>query len=85
MTNLRSFSVNYVPWTNTKPARVRIYDNRNNVYLFIPYFSNEGEDNDRVENIAHQYLRTKGIECSYLSQNKKGFLLLTHNFETQIK
>ena len=81
MRNMRSFTVTHIPWTNTKPARVRIYDNRNKKYVYASYHETSL---DRQEDIAHEYLLKRGIHCTVLSEGKKGFILLTDNFETQI-
>ncbi len=82
MKNLRSFTVTHMPWTNTKPARVKIHDNRNNKYVYVSYTNTKL---DRQELVAEEYLVSIGIHCRYLSQNKKGFLLFTDNFETPLK
>jgi len=37
-----------------------------------------------VEDIAQEYLAKQGINCTILSEAKKGFLLLTNNFDKQI-
>jgi hypothetical protein len=78
MINIRSFNVRYVAQTNTKPARVRIYDNRYKKAVFISYHNSSS---DRVEEIAQAYLLTKGITTTHISEDKKGYLLLTSNFE----
>lgn len=81
MKNMRSFTVTHVPWTNTKPSRVKIYDNRNKKYVYASYTHTKYE---RQEDVAHEYLLARGINCTILSEGKKGFLLLTDNLETQI-
>lgn len=83
MTNLRSFTVTYLPWTNTKPARVSIYDNRHRKRKIISYH------NDSSKHIGHEeeaadYLKSIGIRIVYQSQGKKGFILLTRDFVTQL-
>jgi hypothetical protein len=82
MKHLRSFTITYLPQTNYKSARVRIYDNRFKVTKIVSYHDSPS---DRVEDIALAYLEKIGIHCSILSQARKGQLLLTDNFETQIK
>lgn len=82
MKHLRSFTITYLPWTETKPARVRIYDNRFRVSKIVSYHDSPS---DRVEDIALAYLEKIGVHCTIYSQAKKGHLLLTDNFETQIK
>lgn len=63
--------------TNTKPAKVRIYDNR---FQRVYYASYHDTPFDRQEDIAAHWLKQRGIEIIYLSQGKKGFILLTGNF-----
>lgn len=82
MKNLRSFTVTHIGWTNTKPSRVKIHDNRNNVYVYV---SCTDTKLDRQEEVAAEYLESIGIKVIAQSQGKKGFLLLTENFETSIK
>jgi len=81
MKNLRSFNVLFVGPTNTKPARVRIRDNRFKVTTLVSYHNDISE---RIEIIANEYLLSKGIVCSFMSQDKKGFILLTNNFKDSI-
>lgn len=84
MANLRSFTVTYLPWTNNKPARVSIYDNRHHKRKIIPYHNGSSEHVGHEE-IAADYLKSIGIRIAYLSQGKKGFILLTKDFYTQLK
>lgn len=84
MENLRSFTVTCLPWTNKKPARVKIYDNRNRKGKEIGYHNGSGKYSAHEE-IAAEYLESIGIKIIYLSQGKKGFILLTRNFETELK
>lgn len=82
MQNLRSFNVTYVGPTNTKPAKVRVYDNRHQKTVFVPYNDSTFE---RTDEIAQEFLASKGIITTFISQDKKGFILLTSNFKDQIK
>lgn len=84
MRNMRSFTVTYVPWSNTKPARVKIHDNRNKKYVYVSYYEHEVHEHDGVESVARRYLSSIGINCTVLSEAKRGFLLLTNNFETEL-
>ena len=81
MTNLRSFTVRHVPWSDKKPSRVLLYDNRNKKLKYLSYTNTKL---DRVEDVAKDYLNSIGIPVPFLSEGKKGFLLLTRNFTTQI-
>lgn len=81
MTNLRSFTVTYLPWTHTKGSRISIYDNRHKKRKVISAHS----DFDRHEETAAAYLESIGIRITYLSQGKKGFILLSRNFSTLLK
>lgn len=82
MDNLRSFTITALPWTNTKPSRIKIYDNRNRRSKIIGYHESTL---DRHELIAAEYLQKIGIKCVYLSEAKRGFLLLTNNFNVKLK
>lgn len=84
MENLRSFTVTYLPYTNTKPARVSIFDNRHRKRKIIPYH-NDSSEHTGHEEIAFDYLESIGIVCWYQTQGKKGFILLTKDFATQLK
>lgn len=84
MENLRSFTVTYLPWTNTKSARISIYDNRHRKSKIIPYH-NEYTTHIGHEEIAAAYLKKIGIKISYQSQGKKGFILLTRDFKTELR
>lgn len=77
--NLRSFTVTYMSWTNTKPARVKIYDNRFRICKYISYHY-DGMQFTAHEEIAAEHLRSLGIPILYRTQGKHGFLLLTRNF-----
>lgn len=77
MKNLRSFTVTHKPVTNTTPSKVRIYDNRFKKVYFASYYDTPL---DRQEEIAANWLKSKGINISILSEGKKGFILLTDNF-----
>lgn len=83
MKNMRSFSVTYVPYTEKLPARVKIRDNRHRKSVFVPYHSDV--PTDRVEDIAYEYLKSRGIVCSHMAEAKKGFILLSDNFTNKIK
>lgn len=77
MKNLRSFTVTHKAMTNTKPAKVRIYDNRFQRVYYASYYDTPL---DRQEEIAEQWLNKRGVNILYQSQGKKGFILLTDNF-----
>lgn len=78
MRNMRSFTVTHAPVTDTKPARVRIYDNRYKKRYFASYTHSPS---DKSEEVAQAWLVSKGIICSIVTQGKKGFVILTDNFE----
>ncbi len=77
MKNMRSFTITFVPVSNTKPARVRIYDNRYKKRYFASYTDSPS---DRSEEVAQTWLLSKGIVCNTLTEGKRGFILLTDNF-----
>jgi len=81
MKNLRSFTITAMAWTETKPSRIKIYDNRNRRGIIIGYHDSPL---DRHEEIAADYLAKIGIKCLYLSEGKHGFLLLTNNFNVKL-
>lgn len=76
MRHLRSFTVTYVPFTNTKPACVRLYDNRYRKQKLIRF-----TDYETVEEVAAEWLRDRGVPVRYFTQGRKGFVLLTDIFE----
>jgi hypothetical protein len=82
MINMRGFTVHYVPWTDRGPARVKIYDNRFHKAVYASYHDNPS---DRVEEIAQNYLKQIGIVVTHMAQAKKGFMLLTPDFETELR
>lgn len=83
MENLRSFTVTHVPWSNTKPNRVKIRDNRHRKTVIIPY--PDSSVLDRVETVAEDYLVSIGIHVFYMAEADKGFTLLTRDFKTPLK
>jgi len=77
MKNMRSFTITFVPWSETKPSRVRIFDNRYKKRYFASFTDSPS---DRSEEVAQAWLLKRGITCSILTEGKKGFILLTDNF-----
>lgn len=80
MENLRAFQVVYHGATNTRGSRVKIDDLRFNKSKTISY---NYEFNDAGE-IASNYLSAIGIDISYCMEAKKGYILATSNFTTQL-
>jgi len=81
MENLRGFEVVFLGATNSRGARVRIIDTRFNKTKIISYdyeFNNVGD-------IAEKFLKGIGIECLFKCELQKGYMLLTKNFNIQIK
>lgn len=79
--NLRAFEVTYLPPTNNKGARLAINDLRHKKRKIISF---DYEQND-ISLMADAYLKSKGIINLYRCETKKGYILLTENFELQIK
>lgn len=79
MENLRAFEVVYIPYTDKKPARIKIVDLRNNKKIIIDY------NDEDVSNTAENFLKSKGIEIMGCSVNRKGYILTSKNFITMIK
>jgi hypothetical protein len=79
--NLRGFEVICLGATNTKGTRVKIKDLRFNKTKIINYsyeFNSAKDD-------AEVYLKSLGIPCLYGCETKNGSLILSDNFEIQIK
>jgi hypothetical protein len=79
--NIRSFEITYISPTNFKGSRISILDNRFKLRVMINYDHNF----NNIYEIALNYLNSIGIKCIYMSEFKKGYLLLTNDFITQIK
>lgn len=79
--NVRVFEITMLHTTNTKGERVKIYDARFNKTKIIPYSYNYNSCKDE----GIDYLNSIGINVLFAGENKKGFILLTDNFEVQIK
>ena len=84
---LRALHIEFFGPTDTKGARVRIKDERNNVTKFLPYDYATG---DIIEQ-AHDYLVEKRVITSgygpmlILHDTRRGYTLGVPNFETPIK
>lgn len=95
---LRALHIEFFGPTNTKGARVRIKDERNNVTKFLPYDYAVGDIVDQ----AYAYLKEKGVigdgvdvwgtdnpvdiqPMLMLHDSRRGYTLGVPNFETPIK
>lgn len=83
MEHLRSFTVTYVPQTDTKTSRVKIYDNRFDAACYRS-LTDIAKISPTLE-VAREYLEARGIKIDSFSMGKKGYILSTRNFETQLK
>tara|TARA_R100001463_G_scaffold66729_2_gene120355 strand:+ start:1084 stop:1392 length:309 start_codon:yes stop_codon:yes gene_type:complete len=82
LNHLRGIEVKYMPPTNHKGARIKIYDTRHEVRKIISY--NYSYNNARDE--AIDYLMARGIEINSMTYNEKTHThtLLTLDFATSI-
>lgn len=81
-TNIRTFIVKYVPFTEKKPARVLINDLRLKQSTFISYNDSEYS---HIQDIAKDYLEKRGIKIEMQSEGKGYIMLHTNDFKTAIK
>ena len=81
MKNTRAFKVKYYGATNTKGSRVLIHDLRFVVKKFISYDHKQ----NNIYDMANNYLKTRGIVCEFVAEDVDGYLLMTNNFNNQIK
>lgn len=81
--HVRNISARYLPPTNTKGARVVIYDQRNEKRVIEPYCYRNG---DILPQLI-EFLRARGIEPQtfYYEASKGMAHVQTLNFETPIK
>ena len=79
--NLRGFAVRMLPATNTRGTRVKIKDLRFHKSKIIPYSYEFNSCKDEAE----VYLRDLGINCLYCCEIERGYIILTDDFEIQIK
>lgn len=88
MKNLRAFHVTYVAPTNTKGARIKVRDLRMRKTLFI------SSHDDRLNNeeldislMLLPFFEGKGINIIGRSEadSLKGYIMLTDNFDVDIK
>jgi hypothetical protein len=79
--NLRVFEVSFISPTNYKGSRVLINDLRHKKRVIIPfnYSFNSALD------VGLNFLTEKGIKIKFSAEIKKGFILLSEDFKTQIK
>lgn len=81
MKNNRAFEITYHGPTNFRPSRVKIDDLRFNKTKFISY----DYELNNIFDMAKNYLKSIGIECLNMAESKKGYLLLTDNFKTELR
>lgn len=77
MQNLHCFEISYLAPTNCKGSRVKIHSLRFNQTIIISYNYNFNS----IYDIAENYLKTIGFNCLYLSETKKGYLILSDTFK----
>lgn len=82
LNHLRGIEVKYMPPTNFKGARIRIYDTRHLERVIIDYdYSTRGTIED-----AMTFLLIRGIEIDSFTYNEKNgtYTILTKDFATSI-
>jgi hypothetical protein len=80
--NLRAFEIKFIPVTNLRGARVSINDLRHNKRKIIPF----DYEQSNIKDMANDYLKfSLGIICLYGCETKKGYIILTDNFNIMIK
>ena len=79
--NLRGFEITYISPTNHRGGRVKIKDLRFNKTKIIPY----SYEFNTCKDDAEVYLKSLNIPCLFACETKKGYIILTDNFEIQIK
>jgi hypothetical protein len=79
--NLRAFEITFIQVTNNRGARVKIKDMRHVKTKIIPF----DYEYNNIKDMALKYLESKGIKCLYSCESNKGYILLSDNFEVQIK
>ena len=79
--NLRAFEITYISPTNTKGSRVKIRDLRFEKTKIIPY----DYELNHIGEMAIVYLNGQGINCLFKCESKNGYIVLTDDFETQIR
>lgn len=83
---LRCFKVKYFGATNTKGSRIKIIDLHRSVFKqeIFKFVSWDYTKNNGWE-IATEYLYKLGIKVLYRCSSEKEDILLTDNFETDLK
>ena len=82
MKNFRIFTTTYVQATAEGSSYVKLYDCRNKVSVKLSTYHSKSDD---ASEIAEEFLNTKGIKIIGRGSLKKGYALITDNFENQIK
>lgn len=82
MQNLRLFKISFLNETDTKPARIKIMDQR-----FLKTRIINFDDENNMLHQASEFLKSVNIDCDFFSYDEatKDFILLSSNFVNQIK
>ena len=83
MQHLRGFEIGYLPVTNTKGSRVRIFDTRHEVRHIVSW---DYSKNTSLE-IAQDYLESRGISLVAHTYNEKThqYTILSDDFATPLR
>ena len=81
--NFRGIRAKYLPATNHRGARVRVYDTRRTEGVIISY----NYEHNSFLDTAIEYLEEKGIEIEGTTYDEKRYeyTILTKNYEQSIK
>jgi hypothetical protein len=88
MKNLRAFHVKYIGPTDTKGSRIRIRDLRRRKTLFISTHDERLDDTQMdISLMLIPFFKSKGIDIIGRSEadSLKGYIMLTDNFDIDIK
>jgi hypothetical protein len=75
----RGFIVRFVGQSDTKPARVRIWDTRNNVGVYLSY-NYHGTASEQ----AQEHLESLGISVDGIMPTQAGLFLISENFDIKL-
>ena len=88
MKNFRAFHVKYIGPTDAKGSRIRIRDLRRRKTLFISTHDERLDDTQiDISLMLIPFFKSKGIDIIGISEadSLKGYMMLTDNFDIDIK
>jgi hypothetical protein len=78
--SLNLFKIVILPWTNTKPRRIKIISERFKQSVIIP-FNNEGPQHVDAAEIAKDWLTSKGFVINGHAEGAKCSYLMSETFK----